>query len=152
MRPHFICLTILLIRSQNSSPPWDKSSQDCSFTYCLFLFHLQKEIATDSSILAWRIPWTEEPGQLQSLGSQRVRHDWVTKRTEFSTDWRVLKEIISSFPSKLKLFTVYTFIKKLGFQLQIVKWILLESQIESCAYGWANHHSQGEQDTVIGQA
>ena len=32
----------------------------------------------DSSILAWRIPWTEEPGRLQSMGSQRVRHDWVT--------------------------------------------------------------------------
>ena len=29
-----------------------------------------------SSILAWRIPWTEEPGRLQSIGSQRVRHDW----------------------------------------------------------------------------
>ena len=36
---------------------------------------LEKEMATHSSILAWRIPWTEEPGRLQSLGSQRVRHD-----------------------------------------------------------------------------
>ena len=36
---------------------------------------LEKEIATHSSVLAWRIPWTEEPGGLQSLGSQRVRHD-----------------------------------------------------------------------------
>ena len=35
---------------------------------------LEKGIATHSSILAWRIPWTEEPGQLQSIGSQRVRH------------------------------------------------------------------------------
>ena len=34
--------------------------------------------ATHSSILAWRIPWTKEPGGLQSRGSQRVRHDWVT--------------------------------------------------------------------------
>ena len=33
---------------------------------------------THSSILAWRIPWTEEPGGLQFMGSQRVRHDWVT--------------------------------------------------------------------------
>ena len=39
---------------------------------------LEKEMATHSSILAWRIPWTEEPGGLQSTGSQRVRHDWVT--------------------------------------------------------------------------
>ena len=36
---------------------------------------LEKEMATHSSILAWRIPWTEEPGGLQSTGSQRVGHD-----------------------------------------------------------------------------
>ena len=36
---------------------------------------LEKGMATHSSILAWRIPWTEEPGGLQSRGSQRVRHD-----------------------------------------------------------------------------
>ena len=36
---------------------------------------LQKEMATHSSTLAWKIPWTEEPGRLQSTGSQRVRHD-----------------------------------------------------------------------------
>ena len=36
---------------------------------------LEKEVATHSSILAWKIPWTEEPGRLQSLGSQRVRHN-----------------------------------------------------------------------------
>ena len=36
---------------------------------------LKKEIATHSSILAWKIPWTQEPGGLQSMGSQRVRHD-----------------------------------------------------------------------------
>ena len=36
---------------------------------------LEKEMKTHSNILAWRIPWTEEPGGLQSMGSQRVRHD-----------------------------------------------------------------------------
>ena len=36
---------------------------------------LEKRMATQSSIVAWRIPWTEEPGGLQSMGSQRVRHD-----------------------------------------------------------------------------
>ena len=36
---------------------------------------LEKEMATRSSILAWRIPWMEEPGGLQPMGSQRVRHD-----------------------------------------------------------------------------
>jgi len=36
---------------------------------------LEKEMATHSSIIAWEIPWTEEPGRLQSMGSQRVRYD-----------------------------------------------------------------------------
>ena len=39
---------------------------------------LEKEMAIHSSILAWKIPWTEEPGRLQSMGSQRVSHDWAT--------------------------------------------------------------------------
>ena len=39
---------------------------------------LEKEMATHSSTLAWRIPWTKVPGRLQSMGLQRVRHDWVT--------------------------------------------------------------------------
>ena len=37
---------------------------------------LEEGIATHSFILAWRIPWTEKPGGLQSIGSQRVGHDW----------------------------------------------------------------------------
>ena len=41
---------------------------------------LEEGTATHSSILAWRIPWTEEPGRLQSMGSQRVRHDLGTKQ------------------------------------------------------------------------
>ena len=36
---------------------------------------LEKRVATHSSIIAWKIPWTEEPGRLQSLGSQRVGHN-----------------------------------------------------------------------------
>ena len=36
---------------------------------------LEKEMVTHSSILAWKTPWTEKPGRLQSIGSQRVRHD-----------------------------------------------------------------------------
>ena len=39
---------------------------------------LEKETAIYSSTIAWKIPWTEEPGRLQSMGSQRVGHDWVT--------------------------------------------------------------------------
>ena len=39
---------------------------------------LEEGVATYSSILAWRIPWTEEPGKVQSVGSQRVRHNGAT--------------------------------------------------------------------------
>ena len=42
---------------------------------------LEEGMATYCSILAWRIPWTEEPGGLQSMGLQRVGHDWVTKHS-----------------------------------------------------------------------
>ena len=42
------------------------------------LLSLEKEMATPSSILAWKIPWTEEPGKLQSMWLQRVWHDWAT--------------------------------------------------------------------------
>ena len=45
---------------------------------------LEKGMATHSSILAWRIPWTEEPGELQSRGSQRVGHNRVTHTFTFT--------------------------------------------------------------------
>ena len=44
---------------------------------------LEKEMATHSSIVAWRIPWTEEPDGLQSMGSQIVRHDSATSLLRF---------------------------------------------------------------------
>ena len=45
---------------------------------------LKKGMATQSCILAWRVPWKEEPGSLQSMGSQRVRHDWATNTFKVS--------------------------------------------------------------------
>ena len=48
---------------------------------------LEKVMATHSSIPAWKIPWTEEPGGLQSMGSQRVGHDWKTNTFTFSFFW-----------------------------------------------------------------
>ena len=46
---------------------------------------LEEGMATHSNIVAWRIPWTEEPGKLQSLGSQRVRHDGGSKHKHIIT-------------------------------------------------------------------
>ena len=45
------------------------------FTFTFHFHALEKEMATHSSVLAWRIPWTEEPGGLPSMGSHRVGHD-----------------------------------------------------------------------------
>ena len=44
---------------------------------------LEKEMATHSRTLAWKIPWIEKPGRLQSMGSQRVGHDWATSLSFF---------------------------------------------------------------------
>ena len=55
---------------------------------------LEEEMTTHSSILAWRIPWSEEPGGLQSVGSQRVGHNLVTEHTHsyfynyYSPSWK----------------------------------------------------------------
>ena len=46
---------------------------------------LNTSVPTYSSILSWKIPWTEEPGGLQSMGSQRVGHDWAAKYTHTHT-------------------------------------------------------------------
>ena len=45
------------------------------FTFTFHFHALEKEMATHSSVLAWRIPWMEKPGRLQSMGSHRVGHD-----------------------------------------------------------------------------
>ena len=59
------------------------------FTFTFHLHALEKEMATHSSVLAWRIPGTEEPGRLQSMGSLRVGHDWATLLSLFTLmPWR----------------------------------------------------------------
>ena len=59
---------------------------------------LEKEIATHSSTLAWKIPWTKEPGRLQSMGLQRVGHDLVTKQQQQYPHKYYLSHFIHSFP------------------------------------------------------
>ena len=66
-------VTILLI----TLTPWVARSQTrlSDFTFTFYFHALEKEMATHSSVLAWRIPGTGEPGGLPSMGSHRVRHD-----------------------------------------------------------------------------
>ena len=62
--------------------------------------------ATYSSILAWKIPWIQEPGGLQSIGSQRVRHNWVTEHAHGSRGCPLLGPA-ADFTSLLTTFSIY---------------------------------------------
>ena len=86
---------------------------------------LKEEIATHSSVLAWKIPWTEEPGRLQSLGSQRVRHifytgihlcfdEWLTK---WLCMWAIYKNNNLFINSRLVKHTV-----NLYYEIQCTHW------------------------------
>ena len=92
---HFSCLLRNLyagqeatVRTRHGTMDWFKIGKGIEEGYISSpcLFHLY---ATQSSTLAWRIPWTEEPGRLQSMGSLRVRQDWVTSLSLFTfIHWR----------------------------------------------------------------
>ena len=65
----------------------------------------RREMATHSSILAWEIQWTEEPGGLESMGLQRVRHDWVAKQLDdlnesFMFGAKIVSELIDPKPDQ----------------------------------------------------
>ena len=62
------------------------------FTFTFHFHALEKEMATHSSVLAWRIPGTGEPGGLLSLGSHRLRHDWSNLAASYETGDSVGKE------------------------------------------------------------
>ena len=68
--------------------PW--SIQDPSFLTRHQACALEKEMAPHSNTLAWKILWMEDPGRLQSMGSQRVRHDWATSLSLSCNESRVL--------------------------------------------------------------
>ena len=64
---------------------------------------LEVEMATHSNILAWRIPWTEEPGGLQSTGLQRVGHDLETKQEQQQGSWGLMEWCVFSSVLSLSL-------------------------------------------------
>ena len=64
-------------------------TQLCQTLWYPIEWSMEKAMAAHSSTLAWKIPWTEEPDRLQSMRSQRVRHDWVTSLSLFTfMHWR----------------------------------------------------------------
>ena len=64
---------------------------------------MEKRMATYSTVLAWRIPWTVEPDGLQSMGMKRVRHDWATNTSLHLTTALLIWESEGIFPSKKKM-------------------------------------------------
>ena len=69
---------------------------------------LEKGRATHSSILVWRIPWREEPGRLQSMRSQRVRHDWVISLTHDAWGMKLGSGKTTVMKANLCSYGVYT--------------------------------------------
>ena len=68
--------------------PWGCTESDTTEATLHARMHaLEKEMATHSSVLAWRIPGTEQPGGLKPMGSQRVRHDWMTNTHTSYNKW-----------------------------------------------------------------
>ena len=85
---------------------------------------LEKEMATHSSILAWKIPWTEEPGGLQSIGSQRVGHDWATSLSY---------ELVLAHSSTLLLITQQWLIQQVSINIchiTLISWENIQMQEE----------------------
>ena len=70
---------------------------------------LEKGIATHYSILACRILWTEEPGGLQSMGSQRVRHDWVTNMHTQTHTWNGYNKDLLYSPRNFIQYSIMTY-------------------------------------------
>ena len=84
---------ILLITRSPTTVLWLSMITSVTMFICLLCrslcCKLEKAMAPHSSTLAWKIPWTEEPGGLQSMGSRRVGHDWVTSLSLFTfMHWR----------------------------------------------------------------
>ena len=99
---------------------------------------LEKEMETHSIILTWRIPWTEEPGRLQSMGSQRVWHDWATKRTHYLS--LLLFVCFGAFPHFRQTY-LYEIICLLFFQIPIYRRSFSESESD---YRYTNHQTDGK--------
>ena len=60
---------------------------------------LEKEMANHASILSWKIPWTEEPGRLQPMGSQRVWHDWAISLSHFHFRASLVTQLVKNLPA-----------------------------------------------------
>ena len=95
----FVCLDssygASLMAQQVTNLPAMQETQETWVRSLAWEDPLEKEMAIHSSILAWKITWTEEPGVLQSVGLQRVRHDWVTHTHRHTHTHTQFKQVAS---------------------------------------------------------
>ena len=97
-----ICLFSYQVASGKELTCWCRRHKRYGFDPWVEKIHLEEGKATHSSILAWRIPWTEEPGGLQSIGSLRVGHDWsdlAHTHAFFNEVWRYSGKILLTLVS-----------------------------------------------------
>ena len=107
---------------------------------------LEKKMATHSSILVWKIPWTEEPGGLQSMGSQRVRHTWVCIHTQsiyIDSLYENISPVLSHFLIQMRKLKTSKILKHLALSLWILPsksllcYVLsLFSHVQLCVTPW----------------
>ena len=85
------------------------------FTFTFHFHALEKEMATHSSVLAWRIPGTGEPGGLPSMGSHRVRHDWRNSSSSSSLwfTFQIYKNLRMLYRNKIIVKCIHYFIYRL---------------------------------------
>ena len=89
---------------------------------------LEKGMATHSSILDWRIPWTEEPGGLQSMGPQRVGHDWATNTPILSLKMSPVLQFREILLWERSLVFFLLAASNKSFLLLIIAWLCLLTQ------------------------
>ena len=88
LRKWWLQISFVCWEMDDSLPAWTIKIKLPHFRRCVGI-QSEKALAPHSSTLAWKIPWMEEPGGLQSMGSLRVRHNWATSLSLFTfTHWR----------------------------------------------------------------
>ena len=140
MLDHFLkttqlCSTSLVAQMVNSLPTmWETWVQSL-----VWEDSLEKEMITHSITLVWKIPWMEEHGSLQSMGSQRVRHNWATSLSFFLSVMFIdfpVAQLVKNPPEMQE-----TWVWSLGWEDPLEKGTATDSSILPCRIPWGHQES-----------